>query len=159
VEQLSPNDEEVCFSCHLSLKDGWRELARVAPHLPGSGEINHSHQVQFYSDDEVFLVTFTRFMVRALEAGNAVIVSATESHRESLFQRLQSHGLDLAAAVEEGRLIPLDVGGALSTFMVDAFPDRVRFLEVASALVVAAAKAVRRECRRVAACGECAPLL
>ncbi len=159
VEQQSPNDPRVCFTCHLSLKDRWRELAGVAPLLPGRGESSRSHTVQFYSDEEVFLVTFTRFIVPALKAGNAVILATTESHRAGLFQRLEANGLDVAATVTEGRLIALDAGSALSTFMVDDFPDRVHFLEVASALVVAAAKAARGEPPRVAACGECAPLL
>ena len=136
--------------------DGTR---RVAPLLPKSGEIGRSHKVQFYSDDEVFLDTFTRFIVAALKAGDAVIVAVTESHRDNLVQRVQAHSLDVAAVVEQGRYIPLDVAATLSTFMVDDFPDQVRFLEAASALVVAAAKATRGEHPRVAACGEAAPLL
>ncbi|MGB8770572.1 MAG: MEDS domain-containing protein [Candidatus Korobacteraceae bacterium] len=159
VEHLSPNDERVCFRCHLSLKDRWKELAGIAPPSPKRGEINRSHKLQFYSDDEAFLDTFTRFISAALKAGNAVIVAATESHRNCLFQRLQAHGLDIAATVEEGRYVPLDVGGTLSTFIVDDCLDPVRFWEAASALVAAAAKAARGERPRVSACGECAPLL
>ena len=52
-------------------------------------------------------------------AGNAVIVIATESHRESLLPRLQAHGLDIAAAIEQGRYISLDAADTLSTFMVN----------------------------------------
>src|SRR5580765_2415023 len=44
-------------------------------------EIPRNHEVQFYSDDASFLVGLTRFVKSALEAGNAVIVVATESHR------------------------------------------------------------------------------
>ena len=159
VEYLSPNDERVCFRCHLSLKDRWMDLAGVAPLLPKSGEIGRSHKVQFYSNDEVFLDTFTRFIVAALKAGDAVIVAVTESHRDNLVQRVQAYSLNVAAVVEQGRYIPLDVAAMLSTFMVDDFPDQVRFLEAASALIVAAAKAARGEHPRVAACGEGAPLL
>jgi hypothetical protein len=35
--------------------------------------------------------------------GKAVIVVVTESHRDSLSLRLQAHGLDIGADIEEGR--------------------------------------------------------
>jgi hypothetical protein len=43
--------------------------------------------------------------------------------------------------------------------MVNDQPDPVRFLKVTRDLVLAAAKAAKGEHPRVAACGECAPLL
>src|SRR5258705_8770396 len=48
----------------------------------------HRHEVQFYSDDAVFLDSFTRFIGAAMKAGNAAIVVVTKSHRDSLLQRL-----------------------------------------------------------------------
>ena len=83
-----------------------------------------------------FVVGFTRFIEAALQAGNAVIVVATESHRKSLLQRLQEHGVDTAAAIEQGRYISLDVADTLSTFMVNDLPDPVRFLKIAGDLVM-----------------------
>src|SRR5271169_6481937 len=65
----------------------------------GKAEITRSHEVEFYSDDAAFVVGFTRFVEAALEVGNAAIVVATESHRKSLLQRLQEHGVDIVAAV------------------------------------------------------------
>lgn len=159
VEHLSPNDERVCFRCQFSLKDRWKELASVAPLLPKSGEIRHRHEVQFYSRDEFLLDRFTRFIGAALRVGDAVVVVATESHRDSIFQRLLADGLDVAAAIDQGRYIPLDAADTLSTFMVNDFPDPVRFWEVTSALLVAARRAARGKHPHVATCGECAPLL
>jgi len=121
-------------------------------------EITRSHEVEFYSDDAAFVAGFTRFIEAALEAGNAVIVVATDSHRKSLLQRLQEHGVDIAA-VEQGRYVSLDVADTLSTFMVNDLPEPARFLKVAGNLVAAAAKASKGERPRVAACGECAPTL
>jgi hypothetical protein len=86
-------------------------------------------------------------------------VIATESQRNSLFLRLQAQGLNIAAAIEQGSYVPLDVGEALSTFMVNELPDPVRFQKVADDLLVAAAKAGKGKRPRVAACGECAPFL
>jgi DNA-binding NarL/FixJ family response regulator len=126
---------------------------------PRKAEITRSHEVQFYLDDASLLVGFTCFIEAALKAGSAVIVIATESHRKSLIQRLQARGVDSAAAIEQGRYLPLDVSATLSTFMVNDLPDPARFFKVGSDLIVGAAKAATREHPRVAACGECAPIL
>jgi DNA-binding NarL/FixJ family response regulator len=85
---------------------------------PGKGKSTRCHEVQFNSDDASFLVGITRFIEVALEAGKAVLVVATESHRKSFLQRLQAHGVDVATAIEEGRYNALDAAEALSTFMV-----------------------------------------
>ena len=127
--------------------------------VPGEGKSSRRHEVQFNSDDASFLVGITRFIEAALEAGKAVLVVATESHRKSFLHRLQAHGVEVATAIEEGRYIALDAAEALSTFMVNGLPDRVRFLTVMSDLIATAAKTAKGERLRVAACGECAPLL
>jgi hypothetical protein len=108
--------------------------------VPRKTEITRSHEVQFYSDDASFLVGFTRYIEAAVKAGNAVIVVATESHRNSLFQRLEAQGLNIGAAIEQGSFIPLNVADTLSTFMVNGLIDPVRFAKVAGDLLVEAAK-------------------
>jgi DNA-binding NarL/FixJ family response regulator len=127
--------------------------------VPRNVEITRSHEVEFYSDDAAFVVGFTYFIEAALKARNAVIVVATESHQKSIVQRLQAQGVDIATATEQGSYLPLDVAETLSTFMSNELPDPVRFLKVAGDLVAAAARAARGERSRVAACGECAPIL
>jgi DNA-binding NarL/FixJ family response regulator len=122
-------------------------------------ESPRNHAVQFYFDDASFLVALTHFVKFALEAGNAVIVVATESHRDSLLRRLQSLGVDIDAAIEQGRYVSLDVAAVLSTFMVNDLSDPVRFLEAAGNRIMAAAKAAKGKPPRVSVCGECAPLL
>jgi DNA-binding NarL/FixJ family response regulator len=122
-------------------------------------EIIRSHKVEFYSDDSVFKVGFTRFVQAALESGTAVIVVVTESHRESIRQRLQENGVDIVAAIEQGRYVSLDVIETLSTFMVNDRPDPARFQTVVDNLVVTAAKATTGDSPRIAICGECAATL
>jgi CheY-like chemotaxis protein len=117
------------------------------------------HEVQFYSDDAVFLDSFTHFIAAALEAGEVAIVVATESHRGSLVERLKAQGLNMDAAIRQGTYIPLDVTKTLSTFMVGDMPDPDRFFEVVGDLIRTAAKAGKSLHPRIAACGECAPLL
>jgi DNA-binding NarL/FixJ family response regulator len=119
----------------------------------------HNHEVQFCSDDAVFLETFARFIGAALKAGDAAILIVTESHREALALRLKTQGLDVDAASQQGTYIQLDVAKTVSTFMVNDMPDPVRFFEAVSSVIEAAAKASKREHPRVVACGECSPLL
>jgi DNA-binding NarL/FixJ family response regulator len=122
-------------------------------------KIARRHEAGFYSDDASLLDGFTQFIGTALKAGNAVIVVATESHRENLLPRLQGHGVDISAAIEEGRYVSLDAADTLSKFMVNDLPDPARFLEAAANLIAAAAKAAKGEHPRVAVCGECDPPL
>jgi CheY-like chemotaxis protein len=132
---------------------------RATSLAPGTREISHRHEAQFYFDDAGFLGGFTTFVGTALQAGNVAVVIATESHRHSLLSRLQAHHLNIKAAMEQGRYISLDAAETLSTFMVNGLPDPARFMKVTGDLIVEAAKAVKGEYARVAACGECAPLL
>ena len=119
----------------------------------------HRHEVQFYSDDTVFLDTFAHFIAVALKAGDAAIAVITESHRDGLVLKLRAQGLDVDAAIQQGRYIQLDVTETLSTFMVNDMPDAARFFEAVGALIQAASKAAKREHSRVVACGECSPVL
>ncbi len=118
----------------------------------------HCHEVQFYSDDEAFLLGFSRFIEAALKAGNPVIAIATKSHQTSLLQILLSSGVDVAASIEQGLYLPLDVGEALSAFMVKDLPDSIRLRKLLGDQIALAAKATAKH-PRVAACGEMAPTL
>jgi DNA-binding NarL/FixJ family response regulator len=127
-------------------------LTRLAPM---KGESARSHMVEFYSDDEAFLDGFGRYMEIALLGGNAVILVATEAHREDLLRRLQERGV----AIEPGRCLALDVNETLSTFMDNDLPDPVRFQRVVGDLIAEAARATAGEKSRVTICGECASIL
>lgn len=105
-------------------------------------EITHRHDVGFYSDDAGLLDDLTRFIGAALKAGNVAIVVATESHRASLLQRLQAGSVDVAAAIERKRYIPLDVPNTFSP---------VQFAKFMGDLIVEAVKATGGEHLRVAA--------
>ena len=133
------------------------EPIAAAPSL--TGEIRQRHAVRFHGDDASFVDGFTPFVSVALNAGNVAIVVATKPHRERILQRLQAHGLDIPSAINQGRYIALDAAETLSTFMVNDLPDSLRFLKIASDLIVRASQAANGESPRVAACGECAALL
>jgi DNA-binding NarL/FixJ family response regulator len=134
-----------------------RNTPSRVPQLTKTG-IGH-HEAHFYSDDASLLDGFTQFIERALKTGNAVIVVASESHRDSLLSRLQACGLDIDSAIEQRRYIALDAAETLSTLLLGDQLDAARFLETASNLVTTAAKASMGEHPRVAVCGECEPPL
>jgi DNA-binding NarL/FixJ family response regulator len=115
----------------------------VPPLLALNMQIARRHEVGFYSDDRCFLDDLTQFVGNALKAGNAALVVATESHRESLLPRLQTHGLDIGAAIEQGRYIALDAADALPTFMFNGMPDPVRFLRLLGKLILTASEATK----------------
>ena len=135
---------------------GEKVITRTSPQ---SVETAHHHEVGFYSDQGSLLDDVTQFIGAALKAGNAAIVVATESHRNSLLPLLQTQGVDIGAAIEQGRYIALDATETLSTFVVDDTLDPVRFMETFGDLIVTATNAANGEHPRVAVFGEGAHLL
>lgn len=117
------------------------------------------HSVGFYSEDRHLLDDLTQFISAALKAGNAAIIVATEPHRDSLLPSLQAQGLNIGAAIEQGRYIPLDAADTLSALMLNGMPDPVRFLKLLGNLIVTASKTIRGEQARVAIFGKCVHLL
>jgi DNA-binding NarL/FixJ family response regulator len=132
---------------------------RIIAALKQEGVIARHHEVGFYSDDRGLLDALTQFIGAALKVGNAAIIIATESHRNRLLVSLQKYGLNVIAAVEQGKYIALDAAGALSTVMVDGKLDAVRFFAVFDDLIGKAAEAARGGQSRVFIFGECVQLL
>jgi CheY-like chemotaxis protein len=130
-----------------------------APMNDHGAAITHSHEVAFYADDSSVVDGFARFIESSLKGGNAVIVVVTESHRASLIPRLEADGVNVTAAIEKGRYIPLDAADALSRLTVNDIPDPARCTKVVGDLIMGAAKGVRGANGRVVVCGEIAPTL
>jgi len=131
----------------------------VARFTPQNGEIVGHHRAVLYSHDRYFLNEVSQFIGAALQAGNAAIVVATDSHRDRLLGSLQGYGVDGAASVEQGRYIALDAADTLSTYMVNGTLESIQFLKSFSKLILKAAKAAKSEHPRVAFFGEGADLL
>jgi DNA-binding NarL/FixJ family response regulator len=122
-------------------------------------ETPHGHEVLFYSDDTVLLQRVTHFIAVALKAGDAAIVLATKSHRDSLLQRLKAEGVDTDGALQQGTYISLDATDTLSAIMVNGMPDPVRFFERIGGSIEAAARAAKSEKPRIVVFGEAVNLL
>jgi DNA-binding NarL/FixJ family response regulator len=104
----------------------------------------HDHEILFCSTDGALLDGLTGFIAEALNAGNAAIVWATQSHRDSLLERLRAHGVDIDAALRQGTYIASDIAEP---------PDPVRIVGAIKSLSEAASK-VGKKHPRVAVCGE-----
>ena len=132
----------------------------VAPTLRW-GESDHpAHTVQFYTDAAFLLDELSRFIGSALVAGDAAVVIAAKAHRDGLAQGLQSRGLDVPGAIEQGRYIALDAAETLAKFMLDGWPDAALFTEIiGSILGQSAAAAGRGKNPHISVFGEMVALL
>lgn len=131
----------------------------LAPPMPENANAVNHHAAAFYRDDGGLIDEIVDFVGSALKTGNSAVVVATESHRDTLLQRLQAEGLDMHGAIEEERYLALDAADTLSMFMVNGLPDPDRFMEAFHQLVAPAVKAAKATHPRVAIFGECVNLL
>lgn len=128
--------------------------------MPGESQnFAPRHDVQFYSNDEVFMEGVTRFVATAMRATNPVILLATKTHREGLVQRLQELGFDVDDAIRHGTYIALDAADALARISVNGEPDPGKFLDGIIGLLESTAIATTADYPRIAVFGECVGLL
>jgi signal transduction histidine kinase len=120
---------------------------------------DQKHGVQFYSEDEFLLEELSDYIGKALSAGDAAIVVATEEHRVGLLPRLAAQGLDIAELLEGGRFVSLDAAQVLAAFMSDGMPDEGRFNAVVGEVVSRAVAASGGALPRAAIFGEMVALL
>ena len=113
------------------------------------------HVVQIYENDSIFLDALTGFVGGGINAGDAVIVIATETHLLALHKRLRSYGLYVDSLIAEDLYIPLNAEETLSKFMVNNWPDEALFMQTVSKLINKAGK----KNRRVRAFGEMVAIL
>jgi PAS domain S-box-containing protein len=119
----------------------------------------HSHSVQFYSEDTFLLEGLGRFIGTALHHGSSAVVIATQAHNENLSAKLKDLGIDVAAAIGEGRLQIFEAGEVLSRFETNGQIDAIRFFDIVGGVISKASAASRDENRQVVAFGEMVALL
>jgi len=124
-----------------------------------SSSLTGHHEVLLYSQDRQLIAKLTEFVGAALATGNAAVVVATASHQKDLLQSLQTHGVDIATAIKQGRYLTVDAAEALSAMMVNGVLEPDRAMGCYGDLIKKAIGAVGREHGRVAGFGECADSL
>jgi DNA-binding NarL/FixJ family response regulator len=112
------------------------------------------HEVGFYSEEALLVDGYVRFVDAALRAGKAVVFVGIDSRQKAVLQKLKTGGVDVDLAIEEGRLILIDVADALSMLLVDGWPEEAQFWQAGASLIARARKAARGPHPYVAACGE-----
>jgi DNA-binding NarL/FixJ family response regulator len=135
-----------------------KQKAMVTPLAQKTGTIQR-HEVGFYSDDHQLLDHVSRFIAAALKAGSGAVVVATEAHRDSLVARLLNDGVDIDAAIRQGRYLAVDAAESVASYMANGTPDPDLFMEGFCSLIERAAKAVKGGHPRVAVFGEGVDLL
>lgn len=113
------------------------------------------HLVQLYEDDHALLESLEGFVAGGLLTGESVIVIATLAHRRALDERLKARGFDVPYVRVRDQYIALDADEMLARFMVDGWPDEIRFHSVLRQIIGPA----REAGHRVRAFGEMVALL
>jgi diguanylate cyclase (GGDEF)-like protein len=127
-------------------------MSAAAPVPTGCG---HDHAVEFYETEAYLVHTVVSFARDALRAGDAVLIVATADHRRRFATGLRRDGVDLEAAIAQGRYLALDAATVLHGFMVDGAPDPARFAAAVKPLLDTAAA----DGRKVNVFGEMVALL
>jgi PAS domain S-box-containing protein len=99
------------------------------------GVCGHDHLVQFYASDAFLVQMVCAFLVPALRDGDAAIVAATAAHRHAFDSALEHAGIDVQAAVREGRYVTFEASDLMSQFMVAGTPDATLFRDTVGAVM------------------------
>lgn len=111
------------------------------------------HLVQIYENDTIFLDTLESFVHAGLKADEVTVVIATTSHLKALESRLVSKGVDIVAARKADQYITMEAGHAMAKFMVDSWPNEIKFNQFVYGIIE------RAKGRRIRAFGEMVALM
>ena len=104
----------------------------------------HDHSVHFYESDSHIVETVSHFAASGLDEGGAVVVIATKAHRDAIGEQLTARGIDLSAALEQGKLVALDAAELASELVVGGALDPGRFFACIESILARAAAGGRR---------------
>lgn len=127
-----------------------------SPHtMPAGATCGHDHLVEFYETTAFLVGRVANFLVPSLRATDAAVVVATPQHCHAFAAAIRAQGIDLDAAICDGRYQSVHADALLSTFMVDGVPDPARFEAAVGAILDRASE----EGRKVKLYGEMVALL
>lgn len=113
------------------------------------------HVVQIYENDEIFIDVLAGYVGGGINAGDAIIIIATEAHINALETRLRSFAIDVNSLVSNEQYFPLDAQETLDKFMVNDWPDEELFMKLITNLL----RKAKKTNRNVRAFGEMVALL
>lgn len=103
-------------------------MAATAPPMRGAHPCDHL--IQAYTDDAFLTRVVADWVGTALARGDGAVIIATAAHAGMFTARLETGGVDVAAAVAAGQLLLLDAERTLARFMIEGHPGRREFLGV-----------------------------
>ena len=113
-------------------KDFWGEVAPC------------EHVLQIYDNNEVFIKTLSQFVGDGINSGDCTIVIATRQHLDALDDLLSAHGIHVNSLKSEDQYIDMAAQEVLNDFMVNGWPDSVRFFNTISRLFERASQKNRK---------------
>ncbi len=116
---------------------------------------NVDHQVGIYDTDEFLVSTALAFVRAAFDADAIAVVVLALAQQQALSDQLASSGIDVASAVERGRLVAVDSEAYLGELMSGGVFDRSRYQETTEELMRTAAE----QGRELHVCGNLHSLL
>jgi anti-sigma regulatory factor (Ser/Thr protein kinase) len=119
--------------------------------------LDGAHVVHFYETDEGLVSTVGDYLVTAARAGDGLVLIATADHRRHFTDKLVRAGIDVTAAVAEGRIVLLDAAETIEAISLDGIVERSRFSALVATTLSGAAAAAGG--RPVHAYGEMVALL
>jgi hypothetical protein len=117
------------------------------------------HSVHFYDADDALIQRLQSVVSSSMEAGNSILIVATDAHRTMLCGALKKRDLDVLKLEGEGTLTCLNAHETLARFMIKDFPDPRLFFESVGGLVMAAKQAARNSTRGLTVFGEMVAVL
>jgi signal transduction histidine kinase len=107
----------------------------VPARTPGPASPPVDHMVGVYEDANELVTGVTDLLAPGLAHQDGAIVVASPLHLEGITGQLTDRGIDVDAAVAEGRLVLADAAELLGTFLRADGPDRDRFTVEVSRLL------------------------
>jgi CheY-like chemotaxis protein len=136
---------------------GDRSTSSVRSEIPRWWKFgNSAHALESYRDDNLLVGELSEIALGALNAGDGVILLATQPHLAGIRECLQSRGVNLASMIRENRYIATEVDETLTTFSENGKLNLQKLVSVLRSTVQAA---LRPEPFRLFAYGEMAPIL
>lgn len=122
---------------------------------PGAHGANLEHRIGLYDTDAFLVSTVAAFVRDAFAVGAIVDVLLLPSHQQALSDLLTASGIDVDAAIERGRFVPVDAEELLRELMNGGRFDRSVYITAAEEQL----RAARQQGRELHICGNLVSLL
>jgi MEDS: MEthanogen/methylotroph, DcmR Sensory domain len=117
------------------------------------------HSVHFYDTNQALIDRLCGIVSSGLNIGNAVLIVATQDHRDQLVDALEQNGVTVATHIREERFVMCDAKEMLSRFMVGPKPDTALFRSSMGKLLADAKKSAQRKEQGLVVFGEMVAVL